>query len=191
MTDDSKPDLLRGETFDGADAEIYAPMLIWWRRTSAKLGRLPTRKDLRPESLPPQCLPHIMITEILPNAERLRFRLFGGAHVTFNQRDFTGQYLEEVNPNKAEVAYLTGLHRELQKIQRPLWSVNQVTHPRTAQRLTVYRLMLPLATNGIEVDLSLGVQTFESQTFERQTGEGACAVRPVSPEAGERVRRFL
>jgi len=46
------------------------------------------------------------------------------------------------------------------------------------------------------VDLSLGVQTFESQTFEsqtfeRQTGEGACAVRPVSPEAGERVRRFL
>lgn len=173
---------------DGADATVFLPLLEWWRSTSIKLGRLPTRSDFRPEELPPTCLPHIVMTEIEPDTTRIRFRLFGGAHVAFNQRDLTGRYLDEIYIGDGVLSYVRGLYRDLQSVGRPLWTVNEVRHPRSGQPLTVRRLMLPLARDGIHVDLCLAAQTFE--THSKLSPEEANAWN-ATQEAGERERRYL
>lgn len=173
---------------DGADVTVFLPLLDWWRRTSIKRGRLPTRADFRPEELPPTCLPHLVMTEMEPDATRIRVRLFGGAHVSFNQRDFTGRYVHEIYTTDGLLPYVTGLYRDLQSVARPLWTVNEVRHPRSGQPLTVRRLMLPLAKNGINVDLCLAAQTFETRSG--LTPEEVNAWN-ASQEAGERERRFL
>jgi len=173
---------------DGVNEMIFPPLLAWWREISSKRGRLPTRIDFRPEELPPPCVPHLVLTEIEPDTARIRFRLFGGAHVTFNQRDFTGHYLDEIFPEGPLLTYLTGLYQELKSVARPLWTVNEVRHPRNGQPLTVRRLMLPLARDGIHVDLCLAAQTFEAHS--KLSPEQANAWN-VSQEAGERERRFL
>jgi hypothetical protein len=173
---------------EGADVAVFLPLLDWWRQTSMKQGRLPTRADFRPEELSPTCLPHIVMTEIEPDAARIRIRLFGGAHVAFNQRDYTGRYLDEIYASDGLLPYVTGLYRDLQTVARPLWTVNEVRHPRNGNPLTVRRLMLPLARDGIHVDLCLAAQTFE--THSKLTPEVANAWH-VSQEAGERERRYL
>jgi hypothetical protein len=173
---------------DGTDRAIFLPILEWWRQTSIKRGRLPIRSDFRPEELPPTCLPHLVLTEIEPNAARIRIRLFGGAHVSFNQRDYTGYYLDEIYTVDGLLPYVAGLYRDLRSVARPLWTLNQLRDPRNDKPLTVRRLMLPLARDGIHVDLCLAAQTFE--THSTLSPEEANAW-DTSPEAGERERRYL
>ena len=59
--------------------------------------RLPARADIDPVDLH-DMLPGIIIIDVVPEGgrRRFRFRLFGTAHVEFNQRDLTGKFIDEV-----------------------------------------------------------------------------------------------
>ncbi len=109
--------------------------------------------------------------------------------MTFNQRDFTGMSLDDVYPKDSPVVgYLKGLYRDLHRTKRPLWSVNNLVHPRTGRHLVMRRLMLPLSSDGETVTMSLAVQTMETNA---ETGSNPILIWHKTPAVVERDRRFL
>lgn len=147
---------------DGADPAIFAPAVDWWNAAVARAGRLPGRSDLRPEDLGARTLPHVLLVDVADGGDRLRFRLMGSAHVVFNQADLSGRSFDTIYGESATFDYVRGLYRDLHAARRPLWSVNEVRHFRTGLPIVLRRLMLPMSTDGVAVDLSLGVQTIHS-----------------------------
>ena len=154
MSDESGPSLP-----GHADPAVYRAGLAWWRRTAAALGRLPARRDFHPADLGAAALPHVLLVDILGNADELRFRLMGTAHVEFNARDLTGLKFSEVYPADSPVlAYVKELYREMIDKRRPLWSLNQLVPPGRDIPILMERLMLPLSSDGARVDLCLAIQ---------------------------------
>jgi len=132
---------------------------------------------------------YIMLVDIGPNAEKLKFRLVGTAHCDFNRRDFTGLYFEDVYPaGSLALDYIKGLYRELIAAKAPLWSVNDFPHPTTGHRMTMRRLMLPFSSDGDRVDLCLAVQipADREDEFKGETNPWHSA-----PSIMERVRMRL
>lgn len=147
-----------------ADRRIFEPPILWWTHTTSKLGHLPSRADLTPDQLTPAALPHVMLVDIADAGNKLRWRLVGTAHVDRNREnlmgtDFDGAYAE----NSPVLAYIKNLYRELLQLKKPIWTVNNIVHHAgnfgTKSPLFVRRLMLPLSSNGKDVDLCVGVQT--------------------------------
>ena len=148
------------------DLRIQGPGLTWWLEASARLGRIPSRSDFGPEDLTARALPHVILAEIAPNAETARYRLVGTNHVAFTLWDFTGVTLEELYPKGSPLlGYMKGLYRALYERKRPIWSVNQATHPRLGTTVLMRRLMLPLSADGVVVNMSLAIQTIEVDPF--------------------------
>lgn len=174
---------------NAVERRIFGPALGWWRGKVAELGRLPARADFGPEDLTPKALPYVVISEIGPNAEPVRFRLVGGVHVAFTERDFTGLTLEETYPpNSPALAYVRGLYRELSERARPLWSVNSSRHPRLGHSVTMCRMMLPLSNGGERVDMALSVQLIETSA---PSSAITIAMWHQAPVVQEIERRFL
>lgn len=172
-----------------AERRIFAPALRWWGGKVAALGRLPARSDFSPEDLTPKALPYVLISEIGPGAKTVRFRLVGGVHVAFTERDFTGLTLEETYPpNSPALLYIQGLYRELQAGARPLWSVNSSRHPRLGHSVTMRRMMLPLSNGGDQVDMALSVQLVVTAA---PTAAISIAMWHHAPVVQESERRFL
>ena len=184
----SKPPTVRASLPESANSAAFAGIFGWWTHERERLGHLPARANLRPEDLPPKSLPNIIITEYTQNPDRLRFRLIGSALVNFNQRDFTGKYLDEVYPSKKILSYIYGLYAEINATRRPLWTVNTIKHPRTSQDVVVRRLMTPLAANGVDVDMCVALQTFEMLSTAHASFENPWF---HSPDAGEKERQTL
>lgn len=65
---------------------------IWEYWDSRRQGRaMPARRDIDPIEIPFDLLPGIVLTEVLPEAPWLRYRLLGTAQVALRGRDPTGQ----------------------------------------------------------------------------------------------------
>jgi hypothetical protein len=151
---------VRANLPDSADPRTFSAVLTWWSDRVEELGYLPARRDLKPEDLPANTLPNMMLAEVIASSDRVRFRLVGSTIVDFNQLDFTGRYLDEIYPSKKIYNFIVGLYQEIRAKRRPIWSVNAVKSPSTGQHFFVHRLMTPLASNGQDVDMVLAVQKF-------------------------------
>jgi hypothetical protein len=173
---------------DGAERAIFGPALDWWGAVVKQTQRLPTRRDLLPERLGARTLPFVLLVDVGDGGAQLRFRLMGSAHVAFNQADFSGRDFDGVYSEGPALAYVRGLYKDMCKVRRPLWSVNEVRHFRTGLPIVIRRLMLPMSVSGRDVDLSLGVQTIH-----QQPGRGIDMVNPwhVARAIEEHERRFL
>jgi hypothetical protein len=184
MVVDSDP----AEVPDGADPAIFTPAVVWWNAAVRANRGLPGRRDLRPEELGSRTLPYVLLVDVGASGDRLRFRLMGSAHIAYNHADLSGHAFETIFAEGASLEYVRGLYRDLHARRRPLWSVNEVRHFRTGMPVVVRRLMLPMSTDGGEVDLSLGVQTMQ-----RPPDRGMDMVNPwhVARSIVELERRFL
>jgi hypothetical protein len=159
---DTLADFVNG--LDKSDRKIFEPPLLWWRKTTSELGHLPSRADLTPDQLTPAALPHVMLVDVADGGNKLRWRLVGTAHVDRNREnlmgtDFDGAYAK----NSPVLIYIKNLYREIIQLKKPIWTVNDIVHHAgnfgTDSPLFVRRLMLPLSSNGNDVDLCIGVQT--------------------------------
>lgn len=129
----------------------------YWR-SRCDGARLPSRARISPIDFP-GLLPRIYLVEVIRNEHvrdlSFRFRLAGTEHFLINQREITGLMLEEAFAEErfhsVRAAYSTVVSS-----REPLLTLD-CPSPRLGREYVVYdRLLLPLASDGVTVDMLLG-----------------------------------
>ncbi len=122
-------------------------------------GKIPGRSDVDPLDIP-DILPHICLLDVerTDDSLRFRFRLFGTQHQEFNQRDFTGQLIDEVFPPEA-AAKVNAAYRQVVESGEPhYWRENLAFEGR--EHIAYERLICPLASDGETVNMLIGAFVF-------------------------------
>ena len=118
-------------------------------------GRLPARADIDPVEIP-DLLPWIMLLDPVPGPKgyRFRMRLIGTGLVARAGRDATGYFYDEML-SKRDVARFTTIYTEVIKTGRPHHYHADIDISRLEGRehLRYERLICPLATDGVTVDM--------------------------------------
>lgn len=162
MTTPARWALPAGAESDPAFARLHD---YWLRKTRKSLdggARLPSRADIDPLEIPRELLPDIGLLEVERQgpdspwgARRYRIRLFGSALESMTGANETGRYYDEtVEP--AGYAVLARLLGTVIDERRPLY----FAAPSAAAGrgfLWFGRLALPLAGDGEQVDMILGL----------------------------------
>jgi len=138
--------------------------LAYWRRVHPAPGLLPGRQHIDPLQMP-RLLPYVWLIEVHPGLNegaipRFRFRLVG-SHVDLGLGEpKTGRWLHEMEPDFESTPHM---HDNFVGVVRTA----QISHRRGRPRLTMNtdateleRLMLPLASNGRDVDMLIGFTVF-------------------------------
>lgn len=117
---------------------------------------LPGRCDIDPVEIP-DLLPYLLLTEIVDGGRRLRYRLAGTEVERFFGRPMTGRFVDELLKQHYR-AYLEDLYAEMIRRRSPVYSESAYKH--RDNPLRTRRLMLPLSTQGREIDMALCGQVF-------------------------------
>jgi hypothetical protein len=142
----------------------WALLLEHWNRLAERLGRMPRRTDIDPLELPVDLLPNIFLVDVVRDegrsAPRFRFRLLGTA-ITARETVRPGQYLDESlkgrTPDDITPQYVAGLERRVSIRGTNLaWD-----HP-TKEFITYHVMLLPLSSDGTEVDTLLGLAIYDA-----------------------------
>jgi len=135
-----------------------ATVFRYWQRRQPASGVLPGRQHVWPADLS-DLLRHVWLCDVQREPLRFRYRLLGTmiAHVV--GRDQTGEWLDEVHENfTASAAYAdfvsaietgAGVYYK----GRPLFHLDK-------DYVGMERLLLPLARNGRDVDMILGITLY-------------------------------
>lgn len=142
----------------GADTDpAFARLHAYW---AAKIvdGRLPGRAQIDPLELPRDLLPDTALLEIEGDSDatrRFRIRLFGSNLIAMTGYDVTGRYYDEVvHPIAYEVLRRFG--NDMIR-QRRAGYLEGPSATEGRGYLWFGRLLLPLASDGINVDMILGL----------------------------------
>jgi hypothetical protein len=142
----------------------WALLLEYWNRLAQRLSRMPRRGDIDPLDLPVDLLPNVFLVDVVREAgapaPRFRFRLLGTA-ITARETVRPGQFLDESlkgkTPNDITPQYLACLERRVSIRGTNLaWD-----HP-TKEFITYHVMLLPLSSDGVEVDTLLGLAVYEA-----------------------------
>ncbi len=147
---------------------VLSRALRYWHSKCAA-GRLPARADIDPLDLDPALLPHVVLTEVVQDGarRRFRFRLSGTAVSAAAGLELTGQFIDALNPNKQYAAYIEGLYHLTIETRRPVYSESLALAARASATRATRRIICPLSSDGNVVDMCLGFQTFvETGGFE-------------------------
>ena len=146
----------------GSPDRRWAVLLEYWNRLAQQLNRLPRRAEVDPLDLPVELLPNIFLIDVVrgEGAEpRFRFRLLGSA-ITARERVKAGQYLDDYRsdiPDEMTRQYLDCLGRRVTIRHTNLaWD-----HP-TKEFITYHVMLLPLSSNGTDVDSLMGLAIYEA-----------------------------
>ncbi len=142
------------------DAVLGAIYTYW--NSKCRDRPFPLRADIDPVEMGPQLLPHIMLTEVIDDGGRQRFRnrLSGSAINEIAGRELAGGFVDALNPNRAYAAYIEYLFRLVVEKQRPVVSNSAALPGRTQSTWWVRRLTCPLSSDGRTVDLFLTGMVF-------------------------------
>jgi len=122
---------------------------------------MPARRDLDPPLDIPLLLPHLFLVDVGAGGASLTYRLFGTGMVRLFGRDLTGlpvgdgtlvEHLPEVQTRYARVV----------KSRTPFYHRARL-YERTNDYARVERLILPLSTDGLAVDMLLGMTVREDE----------------------------
>jgi hypothetical protein len=129
----------------------------YWRKIAPGGGALPGRKHLDPVDIP-SLLENIWLIDVLPgDPERFRVRLIGEKLRRLGNPvkpgDFLDLHLEETAGSMADMRFVV-------KERKPVWFRGQAELHHTTTMFELERLFLPLAADGMTVDMVLGVAIF-------------------------------
>jgi hypothetical protein len=145
------------QSFAGHDPRLTG-LYEYWLSIQPVNGLLPARRDFDPVDVP-QVLPWLWLVDVQREPLRFKYRLIGTELVAAIGHNATGKCLDEVHPRftssagyqqlvnaatLAEVGFLRG----------------SATYDGGRSQGKFERLILPLATNGREVDMLLGLTVF-------------------------------
>lgn len=127
----------------------------YWLAISPADGQLPGRQHVDPSAIP-DLLPQMFLVDVEREPLRFRYRLVGTDYVEMMGRDLTGEYLDAVHPGFPGPVlqhYINAVER-----RRPAYRKGPVMYANAKKDyLTVERLIVPLARNGVDVDMIMGV----------------------------------
>lgn len=142
-------------------ASAHVAAYAYWRARKPGIALLPSRRDLDPVEMPRTLLPWLNLIEVhrIDGTTRYRHRLVGTGIVDMRDRDGTGFWFDELyDPAR------------LQRVCRILDEIVQDGHPRVIEdnlantgkaHRTMHSLVLPLATDGQEVDMPMAVAYYD------------------------------
>lgn len=139
---------------DGRIAELFD----YWLSIAPAPGLLPGRQHFDPVQLP-RLLRWIWLVEFEHQPLRFRYRLVGTEHVAALGRDATGQWLDDAHPHftisSAYQQFVAAAERS-----EPGYYHGEPVYYLRRDWMTIERLILPLARNGRDTDLLLGLTVF-------------------------------
>jgi hypothetical protein len=122
-------------------------------------GKLPGRRDFDPMAVP-QLLPHIMLLEVEGRPPRFRYRVIGTRMVDALGKDLTGQWLDEAHSQAGRKPEFPGYELVVRN-REPQWRRGAPHFASYIDKCTgMERVFLPLASNGVDVDMILIIAMF-------------------------------
>jgi len=135
-----------------AAARAHEELYAYW--AGLRHGpRLPGRQDIRPEDFK-RLLPTVSLIDVTRDPLDFKLRLAGTELYGVYGREITGRTLEEVYNSAAADYWRTELTKIVED-RRPAVGVHSLSW-RGASHMSILWLRLPLASNGVDVDMILG-----------------------------------
>jgi len=141
------------------DDPILGPAYAYWRG-KCQDGRLPRRRDIDPTEIP-RLLPYLLITELVEDGRRLRYRLAGTAVVAAYGGELTGKYCDEVCLPERRASIVAN-YRLVCEHRQPLLLRHHYLSSRKVP-LVCHRLVMPLAEDGVAVSHFVAALRFDYQ----------------------------
>ncbi|MGO8919316.1 MAG: PAS domain-containing protein [Stellaceae bacterium] len=139
------------------DARI-GRVLGYWRSVCPAEDRLPGRQHVEPTELA-ELLRWLWLVDVQREPIRFRYRLIGTGHREVMGGDFTGKWIDEV---LADFPRMPGYADFLAVAQgEPRYCRRAPEFPVGKKYVSMERLLLPLARDGVSVDMMLGVTVYE------------------------------
>lgn len=133
-----------------------AALLAFWQRLVP--SGLPGRQHLDPIAIGPALLPYVFLADVLDGGQQFRWRLIGTHIVSHAGADDTGKELSAtVAPGTRDT--IIGHYRQVARDRQPLCHRSEFV----GQDGRVYRydrLLLPMAADGVTVDMIFGGAAF-------------------------------
>ncbi|MFO0989620.1 MAG: PAS domain-containing protein [Alphaproteobacteria bacterium] len=114
---------------------------------------MPARADIDPVEVP-RLLPHLMLVAVSDDPPRFRFRLVGTEIVARYGDELTGRALDEIDLG-GEIGSIQSQYEETVRAAAPTYCRHAI-ETRQGKYLRYERLLLPLSSDGIRVDMLLG-----------------------------------
>ncbi len=136
---------------DGIQCEILRNLYDFWE-SKCRPDRLPSIPDIDPHMIP-DCLPYVMIMDVVGEPRRFRFRLAGTAVEARSGQFRTGRYLDEIDLGQVSEETLAMMHGV---VDERLPSFHQGRYQGlNGEWLQFERIAMPLSADGDCVDAIL------------------------------------
>jgi hypothetical protein len=133
----------------------------YWSDLPRNGRRFPGRQDIDPIAIG-ATLPWVWLTDVVGNPIRLRHRLLGTAHVAAIGRDVTGEWVDHISPafldSPSYWDIVAVVERGVISYRRGMTVVALIQKGFERRE----RLALPLARDGHQVDMVLGMTVYEN-----------------------------
>jgi hypothetical protein len=147
-----------GADLPPCDARIDA-LYRYWLSIRPPPGRLPGRKLFSPTAIP-QLLRLIWLADVQRKPLRFKYRLVGTEHVEAAKLDPTGRWYDEVHPRFAQSSAYPQFVAAAERAEIAFYRGPPV-YVMDAKFRTIERLILPMAQDGSEVDMLLGITVLD------------------------------
>lgn len=128
---------------------------------------LPGRQHLDPCELA-DLLPHIWILDVARDPMRFRYRLIGTTITELAGADNTGKWLDEVHPECRPGHPTFEAYRSVAETRKIDWRRGRPFFNHSKRYPELERILLPLATDGKNVDMILGLTVFSRRDEQGQ-----------------------
>ena len=144
----------------------FRALLDYWIAkfpTDAATGHLPGRQHIDPAELPPRCLAHLLLLQVVPGSpRRFRFRVAGTAFSSIAGRDVTGLHYDEIGTVEQVGPVIAAFDLVVDRAV-PVFLEGSLSYP-ADDHFWVQRLGLPLAQDGRNVDMVLALWVAQRQS---------------------------
>ena len=129
-------------------------LVLYWRSIHPK-GALPGRQHFDPCDVP-TLLSQIYLLDVCPGRPEFVFRIMGTGLVSLFGQDYTGQpFIRAYKSGKSSHSYRDIL--DMLVLREPRWRKANALFAEQRDHLILERLVLPLARDGENVDMVLGM----------------------------------
>ena len=125
----------------------------YWRKSAPGPGLLPARGNVDPVDLG-ALLPNIWLVDVVGEPARFRFRLIGGAVQRMGMPAKVGDFVDDFLPEESKAQMMTEFQSAVSD-RKPVWFRGRAKMPYETKMFELERLFLPLASDGVHVDVML------------------------------------